>query len=158
MGVISDIITMFDNIELFVNAKVRPNPNDRYSDECEYSRMSKKFEEEPVTEPDPSEIGRLPHYLGQWRKRARPRVTGEQMAEALNVSKSTISEYENYRHEISIKQLHRAADFLGIPVGYLIQYHPDNVPADILEMWAAVPEERKAEARRYLQIIRDSTG
>jgi transcriptional regulator with XRE-family HTH domain len=99
-----------------------------------------------------------PHYIGPWRRAARPKITGERLAEQLEVTKGTISDWENYRYMPNLMQLHRIADALGISIGWLLQYHPDDVNPDVLAAWSNVPDADRPRALEAIKIFERKDG
>ena len=88
------------------------------------------------------------NYLPAWRERAK--LTQEQLAEKVGTTGAVISLLESGDRALSAKWLRRLAPELGTTEGFLLQYHPDNVPADLLQAVLDVPEE---DRQRVLRII-----
>lgn len=91
---------------------------------------------------------RPPHYLREWRRRAR--FTQEQLAEAVGTSKSQISELERFNIELSPKWLRRLAPVLKVQAGWIIDQNPEDLSPDLLDMWNRIPEDDKPAAAKAL--------
>jgi transcriptional regulator with XRE-family HTH domain len=92
------------------------------------------------------------NFLKAWREHRR--MTQVQLAEKVDTTGAVISLLESGDRRLSDKWLRRIAPALGIPVGYLLEQHPDNVRADILEIWAEIPEDRREQALDVLKAFR----
>src|SRR5690606_31357243 len=95
---------------------------------------------------------RPPHYLREWRKRAG--LTQEQLAAAVNTSKSQISELERYNLQLSPKWLARLAPVLNVQQGHIIDHDPndlDDESGDIIDIWSRIPERDRKQAARVLR-------
>ncbi|HZZ34338.1 MAG TPA: helix-turn-helix transcriptional regulator [Caulobacteraceae bacterium] len=92
------------------------------------------------------------NFLKAWREHRR--MTQAQLAEKADTTGAVISLLESGDRRLSDKWLRRIAPALGIPVGYLLEQHPDNVQADILEVWAEIPEDRREQALDVLKAFR----
>ena len=96
------------------------------------------------------------NYLKAWREHRR--LTQAHLAEMVDTTGAVISLLESGDRRLSDKWLRRIAPALGIPVGYLLEQHPDNVQADILEIWAEIPEDRREQALDVLKAFRKKTA
>jgi transcriptional regulator with XRE-family HTH domain len=96
------------------------------------------------------------NHLRAWRERRR--MTQAQLAEAINTNGAVISLLEAGERRLSDKWLRRLGPVLGIPPGYLLDHHPDDVPNDILEIWAEIPEENRDQALDVLKAFRRKLG
>lgn len=92
---------------------------------------------------------RPPHYLREWRKHKG--LTQQQLADAVDTSKSQISELERYNLQLSPKWLRKLAPVLGIQQGYILDHHPDDLDNDIVDIWARIPERDREQAARVLR-------
>jgi transcriptional regulator with XRE-family HTH domain len=92
------------------------------------------------------------NHLKAWREHRR--MTQEQLAEAIGTRGSVISLLESGDRRLSDKWLRRLAPALETTPGHLLDCHPDDVPNDILEIWASIPDERKAQAIEVLNTFR----
>lgn len=97
-----------------------------------------------------------PHYLSAWREFRH--MTQEQLAEKVGTTKSSISMIETGDRGLSDKWARRLAAALHTKPGMLLDIHPEDLPSDILEIWADVPESDRAQARQILETFRKRTG
>ena len=100
------------------------------------------------------ELPDLPNenFVAAWRAKAS--LTQEQLAEKIGTTAGVISLLEGGKRQLSPKWLRRIAGALEIPIGYLLEHHPDNVPEDILTVWAEVPEAKRQDALNVLKAFR----
>jgi DNA-binding XRE family transcriptional regulator len=83
------------------------------------------------------------HYLAAWREfRGK---TQEQLGAEVGTNKSVISLIESGQRGLSDKWRRRLAPALKTSPGWL-DYDPNNLPSDILEIWPAVPEHMREQA------------
>lgn len=99
---------------------------------------------------------RPPHYLREWRKKRE--MTQEQLAEAVGTTKSQISELERYNLRLSDKWLRRLAPVLKVQQGWILDYSPDDLNADILDTWGQIDEDDREQAIRVLRSFIRRTG
>ena len=98
-----------------------------------------------------------PHYLKEWRKFRR--MTQEALADAIETTKSVISDMERGNLQLSPKWAHRIAPVLRTTAGHLIDTDPNALDNDVLEIWASIPEENREQAARVLRSFqRDGTN
>jgi transcriptional regulator with XRE-family HTH domain len=93
-----------------------------------------------------------PHYLREWRKFRR--MTQDELAAAVGTSKSVISDLERVQLQLSPKWLHRLAPVLRTQPGYILDRDPESLDTDIIDIWAHIPDDDKATARRVLESFR----
>jgi transcriptional regulator with XRE-family HTH domain len=93
-----------------------------------------------------------PNHLRAWREFRH--MTQGALAEAAGTTGSVISLLESGDRRLSDKWLRRLAPVLGTTPGHLLDNHPDNVPGDLLEVWASIPDDRKAQAMQVLNTFR----
>ena len=93
-----------------------------------------------------------PHYLREWRKLRK--MTQQELADALDTSKSVISDMERGMLQLSPKWARRIAPILKIQPGYLLDQNPEKMDTDIIDIWAHIPDSDKATARRVLESFR----
>lgn len=89
-----------------------------------------------------------PNYLAAWREHAT--LTQTELADKVGTTGAVISLLESGDRALSAKWLRRLAPALGTTEGFLLQYHPDDVPADIFTAVMEVPPE---DRERVLRII-----
>lgn len=92
---------------------------------------------------------RNPNHLRAWRHFRR--LTQEALAEKIGTTKAVIGNLENGDRGLSDKWLRRLAPALGTSPGYLLDHEPEDLPTDILELWASIPEERRQLALEVLE-------
>lgn len=91
------------------------------------------------------------NFVGAWRERKG--WTQAQLAEAIGTTGSVVSLLEAGERQLSPKWLRRIAAAFSIPTGYLLEHHPDNLPADVLDLWANVPEAKREDAMAMLRAL-----
>jgi transcriptional regulator with XRE-family HTH domain len=97
-----------------------------------------------------------PNHLKAWREFRG--MTQGALAEAVGTNGSVISLLESGERRLSDKWLRKLAPALGTTPGYLLDHHPETLPGDLLEIWAAIPEERKAQAIEVLATFRKAAS
>jgi transcriptional regulator with XRE-family HTH domain len=93
------------------------------------------------------------NFVGAWRDRRG--LTQAKLAEKIGTTGSVVSLLEAGHRQLSPKWLRRISAALEVPVGYLLEHHPDDVPTDLLEIWAEVPKAKREDA---LNILRSLSG
>ncbi len=98
------------------------------------------------------------HHLRAWREYRR--LTQEQLAERVGTTKAVISLLERHERSLSDKWARRLAPALNTTAGFLFDHDPADLPTDVLEVWAAIPEAQKEQAMAVLQtfVRGDRTG
>lgn len=91
------------------------------------------------------------NFVAAWRDRRG--MTQQQLADAIGTTGSVVSLLESGDRQLTPKWLRRIASAFGVPTGYLLEHHPDNLPADVVEVWARLPDEKKADAMRMLEAL-----
>lgn len=91
------------------------------------------------------------NFVAAWREKKK--MTQAQLAEKIGTTGSVVSLLESGDRQLSPKWLRRIAAAFEIPVGYLLEHHPDNVPDDVLEIWSRVPEEKRKDAIEMLRVL-----
>lgn len=96
-----------------------------------------------------------PHYLKEWRKFRR--MTQDKLAEAVDTSKSVISDLERGNLQLSPKWLRKLAPVLGTQPGHILDHDPNNLDTDIIDIWSRIDD--KAQAMKVLQsFAKDGTN
>lgn len=85
------------------------------------------------------------NLLQAWREHRG--LTQEDLAEKVGTYSGQISLLENGKRQLSVKWLHRLADALDITPGWLLDHHPKDLSADILDIWGRIPDSQKSIAR-----------
>ncbi|MEO8927570.1 MAG: helix-turn-helix transcriptional regulator [Caulobacteraceae bacterium] len=93
-----------------------------------------------------------PNYLKAWREYRR--LTQAKLAEAIGTTGAVISLLEAGERRLSDKWLRKIAPVLGTRPGHLLEIDPSDVSTDILDIWAAIPEDRRDQARDVLKAFR----
>nr|WP_315051262.1 helix-turn-helix transcriptional regulator [uncultured Brevundimonas sp.] len=93
----------------------------------------------------------MPHHnhLRAWRTFRH--MTQEELAEAVGTTKAVISNLETGVRPLSAKWLDRFAPVLNTSAGYILDHDPNDLPTAVLDIWADIPEESRAQALRVLQ-------
>jgi transcriptional regulator with XRE-family HTH domain len=93
-----------------------------------------------------------PNNLKAWRKYRK--MTQQELADAIGTAKSVISDLERGVVQLSPKWLRRLAPVLGTQPGHLLDYKPEDLDTDIIDIWAHIPERERATAIRMLEGLR----
>jgi transcriptional regulator with XRE-family HTH domain len=94
-------------------------------------------------------VERPPHYLREWRKFRK--MTQDELAGAVETTKSVISDMERDNLQMSPKWARRFAPILKTTPGYLLDVNPDEVDRDLLEIWTHIPEADRVQAAKVLR-------
>jgi transcriptional regulator with XRE-family HTH domain len=81
-------------------------------------------------------------------------MTQEQLADAVGTDKGVISLLESGARGLSDKWLRRLAPILKTSAGHLLDHDPNDLPTDIIDIWASIPERDKGTAKRVLESFR----
>lgn len=92
---------------------------------------------------------RPPHYLREWRKHRK--MTQQELADAINTSKSAISDLERFNLQLSPKWLNRIAPVLNTQPGYILDHDPEAIPTDVIDIWSKIPDRDRERAARVLR-------
>lgn len=90
-----------------------------------------------------------PHYLREWREFRE--MTQEELADAVGTSKSVISDMERGKLQLSPKWLRRFAPVLKVQPGYILDYAPEDLDNDIIDIWGRIAERDREQALRVLR-------
>ncbi|MGH6991965.1 MAG: helix-turn-helix domain-containing protein [Caulobacteraceae bacterium] len=93
-----------------------------------------------------------PNHLRAWREFRH--MTQAKLAEAIGTSGAVISLLESGDRALSPKWLNRIAPVLGTRPGHLLEIDPQDVDTDILDIWNAIPAEKRDQARDVLKTFR----
>lgn len=91
----------------------------------------------------------LENKLRLWREYRR--MTQEQLAEAIGTTAAVISLLESGKRRLSLKWLLKIAPALRTTPGFILDHDPDDLPTDILDVWADIPEQQQAQALEILK-------
>lgn len=89
------------------------------------------------------------NHLRAWRKFRK--MTQDELAAAVDTSKSVISDLENERLQLSPKWLRRLAPVLGTQPGHLLEHDPEQLDTDILDLWSKIEARDRPQAVRVLR-------
>jgi transcriptional regulator with XRE-family HTH domain len=92
------------------------------------------------------------NHLAEWRLFRQ--MTQQQLADEAGTTKSVISLLESGDRGLSDKWLQRLAPPLRTSPGFLMDHNPEDLPTDILDLWAEIPETHRAQARAVLETFR----
>lgn len=92
------------------------------------------------------------NHLRAWRKFRH--LTLEEVADAIGTTKAVVSQLETGRTTLSQKWLDRIAPVLNTSAGYLLDHDPNDMPTAILDVWAAIPDENRAQALAVLETFK----
>lgn len=90
-----------------------------------------------------------PNHLRAWREYRK--ISQAQLAEMVGTNANMIGYLESGERSISLKWLRRLADALDTNVGMLAQFDPNDLDADMIEIWATSSNREK---RKILEIAR----
>lgn len=78
-------------------------------------------------------------------------MTQQQLADKLDTTKSVISDLERGVVQLSDKWLRRLAPALQTQPGHLLDHDPEDLDSDIIDIWAHIPDDSKAQAAAVLR-------
>lgn len=99
---------------------------------------------------------RPPHYLREWRKFRH--MTQQELADAIDTSKTVISEMERGNLQLSPKWLRKIAPILRTQPGHILDHDPADLDNDIIDIWAHIPDENREQAAAVLRTFQRRTG
>lgn len=93
------------------------------------------------------------NHLKAWRKFRK--LTQQELADRLDppTTKQVIQALESGFRGLSDKWLRKLAPALGTTPGFLLDHDPEDMPTTILDIWADVPVDRRAEAEELLKVF-----
>jgi transcriptional regulator with XRE-family HTH domain len=91
------------------------------------------------------------NYLRAWREKKG--MTQEDLADAAGTTKAVISLLENEKRPLSSKWLRLFAEVLGTTPGRILDVDPNEVSADVLDIWDHIRVENRAQAVRVLRSL-----
>jgi transcriptional regulator with XRE-family HTH domain len=97
-----------------------------------------------------------PNHLRAWREFRK--LTQEQLADKAKCSKATIGHLENGERRLSDKWLSVLAPILQTRPGFILEHNPNDLPTDILDIWASIADADKPRAIEVLKAFRTGTG
>jgi transcriptional regulator with XRE-family HTH domain len=90
-----------------------------------------------------------PNFLKAWREHRE--MSQEQLAEKVGTTASVISMLEAGERGLSAKWLRKPAPALKTTPGHLLEHDPQELPTDVLDIWAAIDKRDRATAIRVLE-------
>lgn len=103
--------------------------------------MDNEFEIDPDIRPA--------NLLRAWRDKRE--MTMDELGKKVGTTQAVIWHLENAQRKLSPKWLYRLGPALGIPPGYLLDCHPDDVNNEAIELFNQLPPEKRSLA---LDLIR----
>jgi transcriptional regulator with XRE-family HTH domain len=96
-----------------------------------------------------------PNNLRAWRLHRK--LTLEELAERVGTTAGVIHYLEEGTRGLSAKWLRKLAPALDTTPGYLLDLKPEEVPADIIDLWSHISDREKPRARRVLETFKTGT-
>jgi transcriptional regulator with XRE-family HTH domain len=93
------------------------------------------------------------NYLRAWREKAG--LTQEELADKAGTTKAVISLLENEKRPLSSKWLRKFAEALGTTPGRILDVDPDEVSAEVLDIWDHIKDD---DRQRAIRVLRSLTG
>lgn len=98
-----------------------------------------------------------PNFLRDWRLHRK--MTLEALADAVGTTAGVISHIESGERGLSAKWLRRLAPVLGTTPGRLLDFHPDDIEAEVTDIFAHMnPDQRRQAIRIVKAIAEENTG
>jgi transcriptional regulator with XRE-family HTH domain len=88
------------------------------------------------------------NHLKAWREYRG--LTQAKLAAMIDTTGPVISLLEAGERRLSDKWLRRLAPALKTRPGHLLEFDPNDVPSDILEIWEEIAEDDREQARQVL--------
>lgn len=92
------------------------------------------------------------NHLLAWREFRK--LTQDQLAEAVGTNASVISLLENGERGLSDKWLTRLAPALRTSRGYLLDFNPNDIPTDLIDLWLQIPADVRPQALTILETFK----
>ena len=92
------------------------------------------------------------NHLKAWREFHH--MTQEELAAKVGTTGAVISLLESGGRKLSPKWLRAIAPHLGIRPGHLLDHDPNDLPTDVLDIWADIRVEDQPQAIKALQGFR----
>ena len=89
------------------------------------------------------------NLLRAWRESLK--LSQSDLAEKIGTTGSVVHLLESGQRKLSPKWLNKIAPVFGITPGWLLDHHPDDLSADIRDLWGNIPEPRRTLARDVLR-------
>lgn len=78
-------------------------------------------------------------------------MTQQELADAVDTSKTVISDIERGRLQLSPKWARKLAPVLKTQPGYLLDHDPNELDNDIIELWSHIADKDREQAARVLR-------
>jgi transcriptional regulator with XRE-family HTH domain len=98
------------------------------------------------------------NFLQKWREFRR--MTREELAEKVGTTAAVIWHLEQGERGLSAKWLRKLAPPLNTSPGFLLDYDPNLVSTDLIEIWSAIPPDQREQAMKIIETFarRDGTS
>ena len=97
------------------------------------------------------------NHLKAWREFRG--FTQESLASGVGTTAAVISLLENGQRGLSASWLERLSKPLQTSPGFLLDHHPGDLTAELLDLWASIPTEHQPKAIKALRSLsKDKTG
>lgn len=97
------------------------------------------------------------NHLKAWREFRG--FTQESLASSVGTTAAVISLLENGQRGLSASWLDRLSKPLQTSPGFLLDHHPSDLTAELLDLWASIPMENQPKAIKALRSLSmDKTG
>jgi transcriptional regulator with XRE-family HTH domain len=93
------------------------------------------------------------NYLRAWRMKKG--LTLDELAEKVGTTKSVVSLLENEKRPLSSKWLRKFAEALDTTPGRILDIDPEEVSAEVLDIWDHIGA---SDRPRAIRILRELTG
>lgn len=80
-------------------------------------------------------------------------MTVRDLAAAVGTSPSTISDLENFKLQLSPKWLRRLSPVLKVQQGHILDYSPEDLDTDIIDIWSRIADDDRGTALRMLRSL-----
>jgi transcriptional regulator with XRE-family HTH domain len=101
-------------------------------------------------------VDRPPNNVKAWRLHIG--MTQQELGDALGVAKSVISDLERGVVQINDKWLRRLAPIFKTQPGHILDYAPEDVDSDIIDIWAHIDLHDRSRAADVLRQFVKKTG
>lgn len=98
----------------------------------------------------------FPNQLAAWRLYRH--MTQDELAAEIGCSVASVGHWENGARRLTDKWLPKLSKALNAPSGYILDQDPNEIPTNILDIWAAIPDDDKPAAIRMLEGLTKRTG
>lgn len=99
---------------------------------------------------------RAPNHLRAWRKFRR--MTQQELADKVGTAKSVISDLERGVVQLSDKWLRKLAPALQTQPGHILDYAPEDLDTDIIDIWSRIDGDQREQAAAVLRTFQRRTG